>query len=116
VVEAIVFRFVGRRTLHLLPDPHIDRKRNRHDHHNTDSQYEKPPEHPHNVFKDSRCALATTCAASPTDGQRTTIGLGQALAVGLCALACAFRWFSIFFETFSSRLRAVFDPVATCSI
>src|ERR1022692_1949257 len=67
VVDAVGFRLVGRRALHLPPDPHIDRKRNRHDHRNTDSQYEKPPEHPHNAFKDSRWAPARTCAESQTD-------------------------------------------------
>src|SRR5208283_263465 len=69
VVEAVGFRFVRRRALHLLANPHIDRKRNRDDHHNTDSQDEKPPEHPHNVCKDSRCAPANTCAGSQINGR-----------------------------------------------
>src|SRR5208282_415378 len=51
VVEAVEFRSVGRRALHLPPDPHIERKRNRHDHRSTDSQYEKPPQHPHSTFR-----------------------------------------------------------------
>ncbi len=48
VVEVIDFRFVGRRAVHLTPDPHVNSKGNRHYHRSTDSQYEEPPEHPHN--------------------------------------------------------------------
>ena len=51
MVEAVKFRFMGRRALHLPPDPNINRKRNRHDHCSTDSQDKKPPEHPHNVLR-----------------------------------------------------------------
>src|ERR1700728_277274 len=72
VVERVGLRFMGRRTLHLSTDPHIDRKRNRHHYYNTDSQYEKPPEHPHNAFKDSRWVPAPMCPKSQNDGLRTT--------------------------------------------
>jgi hypothetical protein len=48
VVERVEFPFVGRRALHLPPNPHVDGQRNQHHHRRTDSQYEKPPEHPHN--------------------------------------------------------------------
>ena len=51
MIEAVQFRSVGGRALHLPPNPHVDRERNRNDNHGTDSQYEKPPEHPHNAFR-----------------------------------------------------------------
>jgi hypothetical protein len=51
MVEAVKLRSMGSRALHLPPDPHINRKPNRHDDHGTESQYEKPPKHPHNASR-----------------------------------------------------------------
>src|SRR5260370_36943786 len=51
VVESVKVRSVGRRALHLPPDPHIKPERNRHDDRGTDSQNEEPPEHPHNALR-----------------------------------------------------------------
>ena len=56
MVDDVGFRAMEGRALHLPPDSHIDPKRNRHDHQNTNSQNEKPPEHPHNALEDSRWA------------------------------------------------------------
>ena len=51
MVNTAEFRFMGRRAIHLPPDSHVERERNRHDHRGTDSQYEEPPEHPHNALR-----------------------------------------------------------------
>lgn len=114
MVEAVEFRPVGRRALHLPPDPHVERKCNRHDHHSTDSKYEKPPKHPHNTFKDSRWAAAKLCPKSQTG--RAMCGGQPFFAVLFAGLASALRRLSIFFKTRSSRLRAVFDEVAIFSM
>lgn len=109
MVEAVELRSVGRRALHLPPDPHIERKRNRHDHRSTDSQYEKPPEHPHNLL---RIADGRRHKCARNQSMRGAPGCGQPFFAGL---AIALRRFSTCFETCSNRLRASFDPVATFS-
>ncbi len=48
-----------------------------------------------------------------TPRKRSPASNGQLFLAGF---AIALRRFSIFFETISSRLRAVFDPVATFSM
>jgi len=74
VVEPVALRSLGRRALDLPPDPHVERKHNRHDHHSTDSQDEKPPEHPHNAIKDSRWAPTRMGTGSQKNHPPTTSG------------------------------------------
>jgi len=51
MVVAVTVYSVGRRALQLPSDLHEDDKRNRHDNHSAESQYEEPPEHPHGIFR-----------------------------------------------------------------
>ena len=96
MVEAVEFRSVGRRALHLPPNPHIDRKRNGHDHHGTDSQYEKPPEHPHNPFRIA-------------DGRRRKCAQNEEEARLRSALL---RWLSQSFAAILNILRDAFQTLA----
>ena len=112
MVEAVEFRSLGRRALHLPPDPHIYRKRDRHDHRNTQSQDEEPPEHPHSTFRIAD-GQRPECAESHGMMRRAGLSRGQLF---FADLSSALRRFSTFFETRSSRLRASFDPVATFSM
>jgi hypothetical protein len=51
VIESVEFGSMGGGATHLPSHPNINRKRDRHYDRNTDSQNEKPPEHPHNAFR-----------------------------------------------------------------
>ncbi len=107
MVEAVEFRSVGCGALHLPPDPHIEGKRGAHHYGRTDSQYEEPPEHPHNPFR-----IADGRRQKSVQNEERSV-YAQPFFAGL---AIALRRFSTFFETRSNRLRASFDPVATFSI
>ena len=70
----------------MRADPHIERKSDQHHHRGTDSQYEEPPEHPHNAFKNSRWAVRATCAPRQAKTQVRSAffrGLGHRFAASL---------------------------------
>ena len=121
VVDDVGFRAMEGRALHLPPDSHVDPKRNRHDHQNTDSQNEKPPEHPHNTLEDSRWAaphdvIELTGPQSQMQKRASSISSSFLNQPFFAGLACALRRCSAIMTMRSRRLRPVFEPVATFSM